>query len=514
MNRNVAGINRRLFIEGAAASAALAATALPVSAQEPRTLRIATEYDVVTWDPIAHIASRMPILRSVFDSPLVQRVDDLQIVPNVVSEWKWLDEGRTLELTFRDDVYFHDGSKLTAEDFRFTYLTRPQQDRKLALAWIYGEYIGGIDVAAPTKAIVHWSKVMPIAIDWMASLANFILPKTYFERVGKPGFEAAPVGSGPYRLAEYQKGSRIVLERFDRYWGERPEFDRVVFDIAKDPASRIAAVQSGAADLASALPIREADRLGKSGGLTAVIVPETSVYIIHLRDIGDFADHRVRLAANHAIDKDALNKALFLGHARPMSLVGVPTMPGFDPDYKFAYDPGMARALLTDAGFGPSKPARITLYSLQGARPNDWEIARAITGMWKQVGIEASLEAIESATFHELNAAAKLPEATLWSWLGPANDPEQFTGTLLNPDSNFSVMKSKEMRAKLTPLLHEFDQQRRIAAYAEADRFAVESGLVIPVIQTVYTVAHKKSLSVPVPATGWYEPAKVRSTAS
>jgi len=509
MNAEFSTLGRRAFLKAMAASAAVGAIGRPALAQDVKTLRIATEQDVVTWDPVAHISSRMPILRSVFDSPMVQSVDNLKIVPSVVSEWKWLDEGHTLELTFRDDVYFHNGDKLTAEDFKYTYFTRPKADPKMALAWIYGGYISSIDVPSPTKAVVHWEKVMPIAINWLTSLANFIVPKDYFEKVGQEAFAKAPVGSGPYRLVEYQMGSRVVLEKFDKYWGETPEFDRVVFEITKDPASRIAAIQSGSVDIASVLPIREADRLSKLDGFEATIIPETSVFIIHLRDIGDFKDERVRVAANHAIDKEALNKALFLGHAVPMSLVGVPTMPGFDDSYKFPYDPEKARALLAEAGFSPSKPAKLTFFSTRGAKANDWEIARAITGMWKQVGIEATLEPVESATFHELNAAAKLPEATLWGWVGAANDPEQFSGILINPDSRFSVMKSDAMREKLAPLLHEFDEEKRLAGYQEADRFAVEHGLVIPVLQTVYTLVHKDNIEVPVPANGWYEPAKV-----
>src|SRR5690606_36334701 len=173
-------------------------------------------------------------------------------------------------------------------------------------------------------------------------------------------------------------------------------------------------------------------------------------------------------------------------------------------------DPEKAKALLAEAGFSPSKPAKLTFFSTRGAKANDWEIARAITGMWKQVGIEATLEPVESATFHELNAAAKLPEATLWGWVGAANDPEQFSGILINPDSRFSVMKSDAMREKLAPLLHEFDEEKRLAGYQEADRFAVEHGLVIPVLQTVYTLVHKDNIEVPVPANGWYEPARVK----
>ncbi len=507
-------LTRRELISGAAATAAAALTDFGrlgrAIAQEGETLTIATPADVLSWDPIAHVHSTaMPLYRSVFDSPLIQSSDHLKIVPNVISAWKWADEGNTLELTFRDDVVFHNGDKLTAEDFKFTYFDRLQEDKKLALAGIFGETISSIEVKSPTEAVVHLKRVMPMALNWFTSLANFIMPKDYFTKLGREAFLKKPIGSGPYELVDYQQGSRLVLKAFDRYWNGAPKIKNLVFEVVKEPSARVAAIQSGNADFATGLPIREVQRLETVAGLTGEIKPITAVISVLVRDIGVFQDENVRMAAHLAINKAALSKAFSAGKAEVLSVPGVPTMPGYDSEFTIPYDPDRALELLKGAGFGPGSPASITFYSTNGVQPNDWEMARAIAGMWAQVGIEAKLEPMEVAKYFELNAAGKLPEATFWYWVGPGNDPEQFAGTLLNPDSRFSVIKRDDLRTKLEPLLREFDQEKRIAGYREVDRYAVENAYIIPLLQGTNGIAFKDNLRFQWFENGWYEPYRI-----
>jgi len=84
----------------------------------------------------------------------------------------------------------------------------------------------------------------PTAPQWLSFLGSFMVPKGYMEKVGVDAFREKPVGTGPYKLVEYQLNSRIVLERNDSYWGAKPKLKRIVFDIVKDPSARVAAIQS------------------------------------------------------------------------------------------------------------------------------------------------------------------------------------------------------------------------------------------------------------------------------
>jgi dipeptide transport system substrate-binding protein len=126
--------------------------------------------------------------------------------------------------------------------------------------------------------------------------------------------------------------------------------------------------------------------------------------------------------------------------------------------------------------------------------------------MWKKVGIDANLEVIEYAKYFELNRASKLPEATLYSWDNATGDPEIFAGYLLNPKMPFSAWKGAEVGDKIAALFNMTDYEKRIEGYRELNRFAVNSGATIPLLQSVLTLVRKKNLSYTKYANGWILP--------
>ncbi len=107
----------------------------------------------------------------------------------------------------------------------------------------------------------------PTAPQWMAFLGSYVVPKKYIESGGLDNFLKKPVGTGPYKLAEYELNSRIVLERNDNYWGPKAKVARVTVEIIKDPSARVAAIQSGQADLTINVPVREVQRFQSEAGL-------------------------------------------------------------------------------------------------------------------------------------------------------------------------------------------------------------------------------------------------------
>jgi peptide/nickel transport system substrate-binding protein len=491
-------ISRRAGLKlGGAALAATAFGAKPGWTQtvDKNSLTIAYPTDVPSWDPIAHtFPMAMSLYKAVFDSPMTQ-TPDLKIVPNVITKHNYKDPV-TLELEFRDDVVFHNGDKFTAEDFKFTFDTRPKADNKLAIAGPWRN-LASIEVVSPTKAVAHFKEPMPTALAWWAFLGNFIMPKSYFEKVGgKEGFLKAPIGSGPYKLVDYQLGSRIVLEANDKYWGEKAKIKRVTFEIVKDPSARVAAIQSKRVDIAVQVPIREADRLGKVSGLVSRIDPEQQIVLLQMSNADEvLKDENIRLACHYAIDKAAIARALYFGKAVPLSLPAPPGTPGYVKEFTFQHSEAKAKELLAKSGFSPQKPVKLKFQTTNGAFPNDFEIARAIAGMWKKVGIEADIEVIELAKYYELNHNRKLLGATLYTWGNSTGDPEMYTGYMLYPKMRFSAWKSDDMLQKLDPLFKETDYAKRIAGYKEVEIYAVQKGYTIPLLQAVATTVHQGALN-------------------
>ncbi|MBJ3776884.1 ABC transporter substrate-binding protein [Acuticoccus mangrovi] len=507
--------SRRRFLKMTGGTAALAALGLPgsVLAQgaEAGQLILAYPTDVPTWDPNARsLAPVQSLYKCVFDQPLTQ-APDLAVEPALVTEYSFSDDGLSLDLTFRDDVLFHDGSKMTAEDFRYTFYERPQQPvpeggRRLDTAFLWRK-VTDIAVTSPTTCTMTFSEPMPSAVTWLYFLCSYVVPKAYLEKVGLEEFQRAPVGTGPYKVVEYQQGSRIELEAFADYWNGKPAIDRVTIEIVRDPTARVAAIESRRAGAAIDVPVREADRLGQMPGLVSTIDPIADIVLLQITKNGGFKDDAVRLAAHYAINKEAINRAFFLGNATPIDAPAARGTPGYPEDFELGYSEEKAIDLLASVGYGPANPVEITFFTTNGVFPNDYDMARAIAAMWQKVGINAKVEAVEASTYQERLRAGTLPEATMYQWGNATGDPVMYAGYLLDPNSIFAAMKSEDLGEMIHPLLVEMDADKRHAGYRAVNKFAVEHGYTIGIVQAVKTIVHEERVHVTKYDNGWILPA-------
>jgi peptide/nickel transport system substrate-binding protein len=498
---------RRTAVKSLAAlGAAPFARSLPAAAADEPTITLAYPIDVPSWDPIAASSLlTISLYKCVFDKPL-NIMPDLSFGPSVVASYKFLDtSGEVLELEFRPDVTFHNGDKLTADDFKFTFFDRIKADRTLTLGGTWN-IIEAIETPSPTRAIVHFGSPFVAATQILADSSAYIVPRRYFEQVGRDGFNQKPIGSGPYRVIDYQRDSRIVLEAYDKYWGGRAKIRNVTFQIIKDTSARIAAVQSGQVDFAHNLPVREITRLGALPGLAGVIHSITNVVLIHMVNKGIYKDRNLRLAMHRAIDKAALSKAFLGGKGEPLSMWSGSGMPANDPTFNFSYDPNKAKELLAESGFTNGKPAKIEFTTFNGVFPNDFDLARAIVQMWKNVGIEANLSVMELTKFAELARNDRIEAPALSSWFNASGDPQVYSGTLLDPKKRFAIWRSDDIPPRLDPLLVEADYDKRIAGYRQFDRWAIEQGYAVPLLQGVGTVVHAKRINYVPFKNGWILP--------
>jgi peptide/nickel transport system substrate-binding protein len=476
------------------------------AAPAPASITIAFPFDVYNWDPTSRIAPQlMPLYKCIFDQPLEYSSDSV-LQPGVVKAWKWLDQkGMVLELEFRDDVLFHNGDKMTSADFKYTFFDRPRADKSLQIGYVWGN-VTKIDLPSPTKAVIHLSKPFVSAPQYLGYAGAFILPKAYIEKVGIKAFMEKPIGTGPYKLAGYQRDSRIVLQAWEKHWRGVAKVPNVTIQVVKDPTTRVSGVQSGQLALATNLPIRDALRLSKDARLTTALTPTVDSFIIQMVNTGALKDQNVRLAMHHAIDKAALSKAFFNGVAAPQARASAPGTPTFDPAATFAFAPDKAKALLAKAGYSAAKPVTFRFFATKGVYPNDFEMARAIVQMWQKVGINAALETIELAQYFSKVEVGKLEGPALSLWTNSTGDPELSIGAYLDPKVMFSVWRSADVSPKLDPLLVEMDTAKRMAGYKAFETWAVEQGYSLPLMQGVSSVVHAKTLVYQPYKNGWVLP--------
>jgi peptide/nickel transport system substrate-binding protein len=188
-----------------------------------------------------------------------------------------------------------------------------------------------------------------------ATGAGWIVPKKYVEKVGEEGYKKAPMGAGPYKFVSNTPGVELVLEAFEPYWRKTPSVKRLVFKVIPDEATRLAALIRGEVDIVYSIRGELAEELQRTPGLTLKPTVIQATQWVGMLDQWDtkspWHDRRVRLAANHAIDRNAINQAITLGYSKVIWSVIPSSFDFYWQPPSYAFDPARAKQLLNEAGY-------------------------------------------------------------------------------------------------------------------------------------------------------------------
>ncbi|MEO8241896.1 MAG: ABC transporter substrate-binding protein [bacterium] len=488
-------LNRRSLLKLSAATMAMSSVGLPSFAQDITELVIAYNVNLPSWDPTVGPSAVNPTIQglyqSVFDQFILQQ-PDLKPAPGLLTEWGWNDDKTKVMMTVRDGVTWHDGSPFTAEDvaWSLTRAANPDSGNPINFVWSSLENI----IADGNKVTADVKQFDPTIFKWMYFLTGYVLPKAYYEKVGAEGFEAAPIGTGPYMVEKYERDAFVRLKANANYWGGKPDFDTVTIKFVTDAAARVAEVESGSAHVTLEMPYEEYDRL--KGNMNGYATPVSNIGMIFLNDIDAMLDPNVRMAAVAAIDKQAIVDRLLSGYGVPIDTLETPDYDAYDPTIKTPYDPDKAVKLLAASGFSPDNPVKFTIQTTKGYMPKDYEMIQAIVGLWRKVGIEATIEVYEIAKHYELRAADKLAPAAFYNWGNSVGDPTTSTGFAMYGPSPHSVWDSQDLIDKINPLWGEKDEATRIQGWKDVDRYIAENAYVIPLLQYVQPILAAKGVVV------------------
>jgi peptide/nickel transport system substrate-binding protein len=503
---------RKLTRLAAAGAIALGIAAGPVSQQalagsHSETVTIAYNVALPSWDPTVGLSAVNPtiqaIYRSVFDQ-FIGQGPDLSFQPGLLTAWGWNDDRTKVWMDVREGVTWHNGDPFTPEDVVWSLERAGKPDTGNPIQFIWSK-IGNFqtDGNRITADVLAYE---PTLFKWMAFLTGYVVPKGYMGKVGADGFEANPVGTGPYMVDKFERGAFVRLKANPNYWGGKPAFDTVVFKFVPDATSRVAEVESGASDITLEIPYEEYQRLAAKDGLNGVTTPVSDIGMIFLNDVGPMEDKNVRLAAHMAINKDAIVKRLLKGFGVPIDTLQAPEYSAFDASIDVPYDPDQAKTLLAKSGYSTENPVKFTIQTTRGFKPKDYEMIQAIVGMWRKVGIEAEIEVYEIAKHFELRAQDKLAPAAFYNWGNAIGDPTTSTGFAMFGPSPHSVWDTDDLDAMIGPLWGETDEDKRIAGWKAVDRYIAEQGYVIPLLQFVQPIIANDRVKVTPNVSGALQP--------
>src|SRR5262245_59340828 len=249
---------------------------------------------------------------------LVKPMPDGPMTPSLATKWSESVDGLVYDFELRQGVRFHNGDAFTAEDVQFgfeRYIGSGATDLK--------KRVKSVEIVNPHQVRFYLHEPWPDFMTFYGSPATgaaWIVPQKYVEKVGDEGFKNHPIGLGPYRFVSHQPGIEAVFEAYPEYWRKTPHVKRLVMKGIPESTTRLAMLKRQEADVAYGMYGAVAEEIKRDANLKLEpTVPPTPQWLVFTNDQYDakspWADQRVRLAANHAVNRQAVNEAETLGYS-------------------------------------------------------------------------------------------------------------------------------------------------------------------------------------------------------
>lgn len=411
-------------------------------------ITVAYQNDIATLDPaIGYDWQNWSIIKSLFSRLLDYEPGTTNLVPDLATEMPKISaDGMTFEFNIRDDVKFHNGRLLVADDVKYSIERAVNPKTQSPGAGFFASIdgfdaasagkstdISGITVNSPTSITFKLSRPDATFLHVMAINFASVVPKEDAEKFG-PDFGKNPVGSGAFKFTSWALGQKLTIDKNADYYREGlPKLDQINFEVGVDPTVALQRLKNNEVDvLGDSIPaanyIAEKENSDNGGLIIEGGQLQTGYVTLNVK-IKPLNNVKVRQAVNHAIDKDRIVQILN-GRADAANQPLPPSMPGYDTGYKgFAYDVAKAKALLAEAGLANGFSTELWTSNTD---PNP-RIAQSIQEDLAKVGIKASIKSLAQANVIEAGSSGKAP--MVWSggmaWIADFPDPSNFWGPIL-----------------------------------------------------------------------------------
>jgi peptide/nickel transport system substrate-binding protein len=385
--------------------------------------------DFQAFNPVVNTAILTDeVMKHMLFTPLVQYDDGLEIQPHLAESWDLDDAGVTFRL--RQDVRWHDGQPVTAEDVKFTFDLAKSEESASLLGSAYLTMVQTATVIDPYTIRFDFvaPHAQPLDAFWWPPLPQHLLQGVSPAELAQAPFNANPVGSGPFRFGSWERGQRLTLEANTEYpeaLGGRPYLDRVVFRVIPEATTMLTELLAGGADLIgwTLLPDQAQQLMGQSGIDVRHFPSREFTYIGLNNERAQFRDAETRRAIAMSIDRQQIINALLHDFASPASGMipeWSPMDPGLDP---VPFDQAAARQLLAQAGWqaGPDgtlrrqgQPLSFTML-VNAANRTHQDIATVIQQQLQQVGASIEIRTVEFQTMLREHRARNY-DAVISNW--------------------------------------------------------------------------------------------------
>ena len=410
---------------------------------------------------------------------LIKPLPGNNMAPCLAESWKESPDGLVYEFKLREGLRFHNGDPFTAEDVKFSFARYRGVSAK-----ILHERVKAVEIVDPHRVRFVLNSPWPDFLVFYATPftgAAWIVPKKYIEKVGEDGFARHPVGLGPLRFVRMSPGTELVLEANEQYWRKKPSLKRVVIKGVPDRTTRLAMLKTGEADLGYLMVGLEAATIKADPKLRLVHVIPTASWWVEFpeqwKPKSPWADRRVRLAANLAIDKQGINEAERLGYSRLNGSI-IPSIIDFALRIEpYPYDLAQAKRLLAEAGYPNGFDAGDVT-----PLPPFTTMGEALSNSLAAVGIRTRVRSMERATYMEAWRTKKLQGLILTVTAAQGNAASRIEAFVIS-GSSYAYGGYPDIDDLFRTQAQERDRKRREALLHQIQRLMHERVMHAPIFE-------------------------------
>ncbi len=402
-----------------------------------------------------------------------------QPAPLVAKGHRFVDP-RTLEVDLRDDVRFHDGALLTAEDVVYTYGYILNEKGKSDYTSRFARWLDGVEARGSHGVTFRLKQPYAMALHDFAMYSKLRRKGTYDDASKPDGVnpEAQTLtlnGTGPYRVTAFRPGQQITLERFADYRAGSPKgvppIRAITIRIIPDWSTQAAEVMSGGVHWTFGMPTEIAEGAAASGQAQLLSGPSMRTFYVSMDATGKtpgaepLKDVRVRRALIHALDRETIVRQLLKGNAQVLHTACVPVQFGCSEEgvARYGFDPAKARALLAEAGFASG-------FDIEFWAAIDRPRCEAIVAQWRAVGIRATLRYVQSASLTQARREQKIALEYASSGSFGIPDAGAILPDRLGPGSGRNYSGDEALARTILDSVSTYDQAERARLMGEALR--------------------------------------------
>ncbi|OKL36754.1 nickel ABC transporter substrate-binding protein [Domibacillus mangrovi] len=473
------------------------------------TLTLSWPLDIGAVNPHLYAPNEMFAQALLYD-PLVSYGDNGEIQPALATDWEISEDGKSYTFTLREGVVYSDGSSLTAENVKRNIEAVLQNMERHS--WLEAvSMIDKVEVIDELKVKIDLKEsYYPFLQELTLIRPLRMLADSGFPEGGSTAEEIeAPIGSGPWILTDYVKGSHAEFTRNDNYWGEKPKIKKVIIKVIPDSQARIMALEKGDIDLifgSGQLAPVEYQTLQQKGTYQTLISGPLSTRVLAINStIAPTNEKEVRLALQYAMDRKTIVEHILNGLEEEAQSLFSPGFPYSDikvGQYENNFEE--AKKILDQAGWKmvEGQPFRMKNNQvLQVTIPYrstelvHKEILEYLQSAWREIGIDVQLKAEESQIYTQKVRAGEFNLTFNDTW-GVPYDPHMFIRTMIGENQlglyvQSGTAISSEFTANVNKVIRSTDENERRALYEGILQGIHDEAMFIPIsYRTNYLVAN------------------------